>query len=365
VGEDPRGHLVTELAIHHDGAALALPAPAERPGTDIVADLGRWLQGAHLAQQIAEVACRGPFVPRAFQGKPEHAATAILAGAELGLSPGMALRSFHVIEGTASLSAKTMRALITAAGHELQLGEHTAETCTLRGRRRGEQEWTEITWTIQEAETAKLLGKDVWQKYPKAMLLARCTTVLGDLKFGDVLAGMPCAEVLEDLGPIIAEADDLPAAPTRTSAAAILARAEQAASAPTQPMAEAAAPAVPPPAEPEVQRYVLPVSKGQLDLIKAAFEKHGFGGRATAVREQRMHVLSALLDREITDPRQLTGDEARIVIDHLGPASGAQVILDILYPGQPDAAAVDEDDYAAAVQEHEDDAARAEAAAEQ
>lgn len=377
---------MTEIAIRHDRTSLALPQAPDRPGSDIVADLGRWLEAASLAQKIAEVACRGPFVPKAFQGRPEHAAIAILSGAELGLSPGMSLRSFHVIEGTASLSAKTMRALILGAGHELELVEETDDHVTMRGRRRGERDWTEITFSMRDAEIAGLLGKDVWKKWPKRMMTARVTTILGDLKFGDCLAGMPCQEVLEDGSLVEATAYNVPEdAPTRTSAAAILARAEQAAPAPStdriaelagQAMAEAVHEVAAALDEPKIEQYVMPVSKQKLDLIKAAFERHDLGATRGQVgaeqREKRMRVLSSLLGRPITDPRELTADEGTVIVDNLGTDDGARVIAEILdpdpsgdYAAEQATAAVDEDDYAAAVQQDEDDAARAEAAGQQ
>ncbi|MBQ1164270.1 hypothetical protein KBZ21_40455, partial [Streptomyces sp. A73] len=43
-------------------------------------------------------------------GKPDEVTAAILAGQEMGLSPMAALRSMHVINGVAGLSAISLRA---------------------------------------------------------------------------------------------------------------------------------------------------------------------------------------------------------------------------------------------------------------
>ena len=237
----------------------------------------------------------------------------------------MALRSFHVIEGTASLSAKTMRALITSAGHELQIGENTAQKCVLRGRRRGEREWTEIEWTIEDAHRAQLTGKDVWKKYPKAMLLARCTTVLGDLKFGDVLAGMPCAEVLQDMDPVdITATVEVTKPADRPTAAAILAASEpEATSSPVE--NHEPAPASPAPAP--VERAVLPVSDAQLRKLGVLFGQLGVKGQGE--RSARLAIASRIAGRELESSKDLSLDEARILIDTL-EGNGTAVIAEIL-----------------------------------
>jgi hypothetical protein len=298
-----------------------------------------------------------------WQGRREVAGAsgtaAVLTGMTLGLDPLVALSQVFVVKGRPGLYAKIKVALAQRAGHDIWDEELTPERVTVCGRRKGwpQDRIVRITITIEDAERAQWTRNDTYAKTPTDMLWSRAVGRVLDRVAADTLNGIPSIETLDDepepLGQVTAEVVDVPA---RTSAAAILARAEQAAPAPvpepdggfTYQHSTGATVTVPPPApaappEPEVQRYVLPVSKPQLDLIKGAFEKHGYGAlRSPAVREQRMRVLSKLLDRPITDPRQLTGDEARLVIDHIGPDSGAQVIAEILDPGHlEDAAALD------------------------
>ena len=291
----------------------------------------------------------------------------IYTGAQLGLqSWNVALQGIDYVRGRQSMRAEFMLSLYLSAGHEMQLnlppaerperqahldGERSDTRAAAWFRRRSGSVWELVEFTIQEAENAGFVkgkgpdtekgkGNEKYLSQPKVMLWARMSSTAVKTKAPEVLRGMACVEEMQDepAADIIAAASDLhEPAPARTSAAAILARAERAAPAPApvgiarevDPQ-QGATLAAPVPAEPEVQRYVLPVSKPQLDLIKGAFEKHGYGGRATAVREQRMRVLSDLLERPITDPREMTGDEARLVIDHLGPDSGLGVIHQIL-----------------------------------
>jgi hypothetical protein len=284
---------------------------------------------------------------------------AVLTGMTLGLDPLVALAQVFVVKGRPGLYTKIKVALAQRAGHDVWDEELTPERVTVCGRRKGwpQDRIVRITITIEMAKTAGWMSNDTYTKTPADMLWARAAGRVIDRIAADTLNGIPSIETMDDdaelPAQVMAEASDLP---TRTTAAAILARAEQAPPA-AAPAPEAVAPQVrtseAAPAEPEVQRYVMPVSKQRLDLIKAAFERHGYGGRATAVRDQRMRVLSALIgrpeDRPVTDPRELTADEGALVVDHIGPESGAQVIAEILDPGHlEDAAAVagDDDPYA-------------------
>lgn len=151
---------------------------------------------AALAMRIAGTA----FVPKDLRGKPEATAAAMLYGREVGLPPMTALTQTHVIDGRPSMSAEAMRALILAAGHEVETLEHTSERVTMRGRRRGSETWTEVTWTYDMAREAGLIAKDNWRKYRRAMLAARCTADLARLVFPDVIHGMIAYEEAVDEG---------------------------------------------------------------------------------------------------------------------------------------------------------------------
>jgi hypothetical protein len=186
---------------------------------------------------------------------------------------------------------------------------------------------------VSRERVERRLGRQMAQWTPRD--LADLTVLYNSIRIGELRAED------EFPTPTIAAEDITGAPPAQAVKPSPQASASERVAKPDTPIDEppAGAPA------PEVQRLVMPVSKAKLDMIKAAFEKHDLGGRAAAVRAQRMQVLSVLVDREISDPRDLTADEGQLVIDHLGPDSGRQVIAEILDPGHlEDAAAADGDD---------------------
>lgn len=147
------------------------------------------------ALDLARSLAKTEFVPKTLRNRPEAVMAAILAGRELAVGPMQALRSIYVVEGTPTLSAALIRALILRAGHELWTSETTVTRCVLNGIRRGEDRVRTATFTITDAERAKVAGKDVWRRYPRRMLLARATSELASDAFPDVTLGL---HVLED-----------------------------------------------------------------------------------------------------------------------------------------------------------------------
>lgn len=148
-----------------------------------------------LAQRIAKT----DFVPGPLRGKPEAVLACMLAGNEVGVSPMQALSKIHVIDGRPAMAAELMRAIVLRDGHELWIEESTSTRCILGGKRKGSDRETHVTWTMDDAQRAGLKGRQNWQKYPTAMLLARATAGLCRAIFPDVLAGISyTVEELED-----------------------------------------------------------------------------------------------------------------------------------------------------------------------
>ncbi len=158
-----------------------------------------WAESARAAHSVAESLVKTSFVPEAFRGKAVEATAAILAGAEVGLSPMASLRSFDIIQGTAAPRAMTLRAIAQSAGHEMWIEQSTDDKAIVCGRRRGSERVERAVWTIQRAQRLKLTGKDNWQKQPQAMLLARATSECARLVAADAILGVPyAAEEIED-----------------------------------------------------------------------------------------------------------------------------------------------------------------------
>jgi hypothetical protein len=124
--------------------------------------------------------------------RPEAALAVIMAGRELGLTAMQSLRSLHVIEGKVVLSSDTMLALVKRAPacRYFKLVESTDKLATYETERVGEGSPTRMSFTIEQAQAAKLTGKDNWKNYPAAMLRARCIASLARAVYPDVLMGV-------------------------------------------------------------------------------------------------------------------------------------------------------------------------------
>lgn len=102
----------------------------------------------------------------------------IIIGRGLGLTDYDAMTGLHIIKGKAVLAANLMAAAIKRAGKYDYRAECTDSECTVvfYGRTMdGKMEQIGTTeYTMEDAKRARLTGGDNWQKYPKAMLFARC-----------------------------------------------------------------------------------------------------------------------------------------------------------------------------------------------
>src|SRR5690606_26356868 len=64
------------------------------------------------------------------------------------------------------------------------------KVCTVKYKRRNAKEYSEFSFSMDEAKAAGLLVNDTWKKYPKAMLRARCISAVARMAFPDSIAGM-------------------------------------------------------------------------------------------------------------------------------------------------------------------------------
>lgn len=102
----------------------------------------------------------------------------IIIGRGLGLSDYDAMTGLHIIKGKAVLASNLMAAAIKRAGKYDYRAECSDTECTVTFYGRtldGAMEKIGVTtYTMEDARRARLTGGDNWQKYPKAMLFARC-----------------------------------------------------------------------------------------------------------------------------------------------------------------------------------------------
>lgn len=128
-------------------------------------------------------------MPAALRGKGPDVLAMILYGQDLGLSPMQAIQGIYVVNGKPQMSAQLWIALARRAGHRISVLDHTVTACTVEIKRGDTGEEHRETFTIEDAQRAKLAGKDVWLQYPKRMLLARavsdcCRFICPEIAFG-------------------------------------------------------------------------------------------------------------------------------------------------------------------------------------
>ena len=185
----------TELVVAQS-RVVDLRNPTTDSWTDVLEEVGDLAGRIHATE----------FVPASLRGSVAKTAAAVLYSRELGLPPMTGLGSVHVINGRAGISAEMMRALILQAGHELRIPESNSVQCRIKGRRRGEDEWQECSYSFAEAQRAGDVAKNKnYQTRPADMLLARATTRLARAVFPDVIHGMRSVEELQDMAEVVDE----------------------------------------------------------------------------------------------------------------------------------------------------------------
>jgi hypothetical protein len=288
---------------------------------------------SHLAAKIAG----SPFIPAGLRGSDTAVTAAILAGRELGVGPMTALQHFHVVDGRVGMSAQLMRALVFAHGHTIRVVELNNARCALIGRRAGDShDSPEVVWTITDARQAGLTGRPNWQRYPRAMLFARCTVELCRALFPDVIGGMSYAsEELDDL------ANAPAAAPAEAGTSRTVRRGRTTAELPAvdprppDPATVAAGDAPPLPGDQDAQppapaqnstdtaepAPAAPTPRDQDEDLSDAQRAHLFVllGEAERMtpRDERLRVLSGLTRRRLSSASELTRAEASRAIDAL------------------------------------------------
>jgi hypothetical protein len=162
------------------------------------AEVDSWTAVLPDVVELAKFIADTEFVPATLRKRPAAIAAAILSGREMQIGPMRALAHVHMIDGRPSLSAEQKRAAALAAGHEIVYVQTTTTRCEVKGRRKGSEEWSAVTWTKDDADKAGISGKPNWRKWPRRMLQARATGELCDMIFPDATAGLATTEELVD-----------------------------------------------------------------------------------------------------------------------------------------------------------------------
>jgi hypothetical protein len=270
------------------------------------------------------------FVPKGLRGKPAEIAACILTGREVGIGPMEALAKIHVIDGRPAMSAELMRSLVMRDGHEIAYPTLTDDKVTAKGKRAGSDTWTEVTWTIKDAQRIGVAGRDTWKKYPRQMLSARATSELCRLLFPDALGGISYTP--EELG-------DEEAPATKTAVKRSTGRTSEAPPIPQEPTLTPPQPlqgdTEPPQPEPTPEPAVEPeivdaeIIEDEPVMLTAVHNRKSITGWQVKMmgnqmatlgmdRDQALSFCTEHTGREITNRDDLTKDEADTIIAALG-----------------------------------------------
>jgi predicted ATPase len=279
-----------------------------------------WAEGAKAAASVAVSLAKTSFVPANFRGKPEEVTAAIMLGSEVGLSPMQSLQNIFVISGKPGMYARTMVALVMAAGHEIVTVKKTDGAVSVKGRRAGTQEWTEETWTTERARKAGYTSNKKYETDPQSMLYARAAADICRQIAPDALAGL--AYTVEEL-----EAENAPKERVqrvaRNSAPEPLAPAlEPAQSQPNEIQDAVLVDEIPLPPEPPSDApvefpEVAGISEAQTKMMGALMRQVGITDKDMALQ-----YCASVIGHDIETRNELTKTEASLVIDALQKDKG-------------------------------------------
>jgi len=148
-------------------------------------------------QKMAEVAATSKMF--GFKNPQEAMAIMLLCQAE-NLHPAIAMRDFHVIQGRPALKADAMLARFQQAGGKVEWKVYTdAEVTGVFSHPQGGS--LEVTWTLSQAKSIGIAGKDNWKNYPRAMLRARCLSEGIRAVYPGCVVGVYTPEEVQDFEP--------------------------------------------------------------------------------------------------------------------------------------------------------------------
>jgi hypothetical protein len=283
-----------------------------------------WIDVMGPAHELAVKLHETEFVPARLRKRPAAVMACILSGDEAGIGPMQSLRQIFVTDdGKVGMAAELMRSLVLREGHEIWAEDYTTTRVTMAGRRRGQENPSRVTWTMDDAKKAGLANRTNWSRYPRAMLAARATTELCRLLFADVIAGISYSmEELEDadeldFNPPAANGED-PSASTTTKRKAPTPRRSRAKESPGGSPPSSGPPPPPLPGEDEVPRdAAATTAEPPAPAAKSMPVDQEIAMRAREVGVDHHLVVEAVTDGRKKSAKELSGEEAAEVLDEL------------------------------------------------
>lgn len=273
----------------------AAPALAPSAGYSLIRETAAAMADAHA---IAKAICLTDMVPKHFRGKPDDLTAAILYGATLGFDPMQSARQVFVIHGQAALYARSMAALVMAAGHEVWTVESADAAVTVEGRRRGASRTERSEWTIERAKKAGYTDNAKYRTDPQAMLYAKALSEVCRKIAPDVLNGVYAVEEMQ-MERVESERADRPTSSVDRMRAALAPAAEL-------PSVEVA---------PQDEPLLLDPTSALAKAMYASLREAGID------RDGAKALYAEIAGREVESSKELTEDEARAVLRELDAAA--------------------------------------------
>jgi len=153
-------------------------------------------------KQVAEMANMlkgaGDFIPSHFKGNPGAIAAAILTGRELGIPTMASLRSLYVVNGKVGMSYELIVGQLRRHQYKIEWLHSDDTKATIQITHKNGESF-ELSYLIEEAKVAQLIGRDNWKKRPSLMLRARCVATAARSFAGEIFLGMYHEDELRDI----------------------------------------------------------------------------------------------------------------------------------------------------------------------
>lgn len=156
----------------------------------------------------AELLVKSGFLPGSIK-TPEQALAVAMKGHEVGMGFMQSFSHINVISGKPCISAEGMNYLIRKNFPKARIAflERTDAVCKIKVRRNPDEDASEFSFSMDDAKRAMLLANPSWQKYPRAMLFARCFSEMARTVFPDALGGISYTP--EEMGAVVDEAGEV------------------------------------------------------------------------------------------------------------------------------------------------------------
>lgn len=142
-------------------------------------------------KEQAESVVKSGFLPTAVK-TAEQALAIAMKGHEVGFGFMQSFSHINIIGGKPCISAEGMNFLIRKnfPRSKIVLVQRDDGLCKIKVKRSPDDDFAEFAFSMDDAKRASLLANPSWQKYPRAMLFARCFSEMARVVFPDALGGI-------------------------------------------------------------------------------------------------------------------------------------------------------------------------------